>query len=92
VLVALRPGAFLGALVAPLGAVLHLRFVDAAQSRPLFDTFPASTPVANETAFEFGTRRYLVQTAPTVAYLAAHGGWQSWAVLTAGMLSTGLGS
>jgi PAS domain S-box-containing protein len=90
VLVALRPGAFLGALVEPLGAVLHLRFVDAAQSRPLFDTFPASAPAANETSFEFGTRHYLVQTAPTAAYLTAHRGWQSWAVLTAGVLSTGL--
>ncbi len=89
-LIVLRPGAFLRALVEPFGAVLHLRFVDAAQSRPLFDTFPASAPAASETSLDFGTRRYLVQTTPTAVYLAAHRGWQSWAVLTAGVLSTGL--
>jgi PAS domain S-box-containing protein len=42
------------------------------------------------TEFNFGTRHYLVQTAPTAGYLARHRGWQSWDVLAAGALGTGL--
>jgi two-component sensor histidine kinase len=42
------------------------------------------------TGFDFGARHYEVRTAPSAAYLALHRGWQSWAVLAAGALSTGL--
>jgi PAS domain S-box-containing protein len=47
-------------------------------------------PTFFETEFDFGTRRYLVSTTPSPDYLAAHRGWQSWAVLAAGALGTGL--
>jgi signal transduction histidine kinase/ActR/RegA family two-component response regulator len=40
--------------------------------------------------FAFGGRRYSVQTIPTALYLAQHRGWQSWAVLVAGVFSTGI--
>ncbi|RJG22512.1 diguanylate cyclase, partial [Massilia cavernae] len=39
---------------------------------------------------EFGGRSYLLRLAPTPDYLAAHSGWQSWFVLTGGLLLTGL--
>ena len=40
--------------------------------------------------FDFGGRRYDVQTAPTASYLERHRRWQSWGVLVVGVFSTGL--
>jgi PAS domain S-box-containing protein len=90
VLVVLRMGTFAATLASPLASTLRLRFVDTAGGRPLFEHLPALARVGYETSFDFGRRRYLVQTAPSTAYLANHRGWQSWAVLVAGALSTGL--
>lgn len=39
---------------------------------------------------EFGGRTYLLRLTPTPAYLRANTGWQSWFVLTGGLLLTGL--
>jgi diguanylate cyclase (GGDEF)-like protein/PAS domain S-box-containing protein len=39
---------------------------------------------------EFGGRTYLLRLAPTPAYLVANTGWQSWFVLTGGLLLTAL--
>jgi PAS domain S-box-containing protein len=89
ILIALRMGTFLSTLTDPLASTLQLRFVDTA-AQPLFDTLPASTHALYEIAFDFGARRYLVQTAPSPLYLARHRGWQSWTVLAAGVLGTGL--
>jgi diguanylate cyclase (GGDEF)-like protein/PAS domain S-box-containing protein len=41
-------------------------------------------------ALAFGGRRYELQLAPDAAYLRAHTGWQSWSVLTGGLLLTAL--
>lgn len=90
VLVVLRMGTFAATLVDPLRSTLNLRFADAAASAPLFDAIPQTVSVLFETEFNFGTRRYLVSTTPSPAYLATHRGWQSWAVLAAGALGTGL--
>ena len=38
----------------------------------------------------FGGRRYRLTLAPSVAYLQQHRGWQSWTVLTCGLLLSGL--
>jgi diguanylate cyclase (GGDEF)-like protein/PAS domain S-box-containing protein len=38
----------------------------------------------------FGGRRYELRLAPDAAYLHAHTGWQSWSVLTGGLLLTAL--
>ncbi len=38
----------------------------------------------------FGGRQYLLVLAPTAAYAAAQRGWQSWTVLTCGLLLTAL--
>ena len=40
--------------------------------------------------FEFGLRHFVVETEPTAAYLARRRGWQSWGLLSAGVLGTGL--
>jgi PAS domain S-box-containing protein len=90
VLIALRMGTFAATLVDPLASTLRLRFVDTAGGWPLFEHFLASEHAVYSTSFNFGRRRYVVQTAPSAAYLAKHRGWQSWAVLVAGALSTGL--
>jgi PAS domain S-box-containing protein len=90
VLVVLRMGAFTAAVVDPLASTLKLRFVDAASTQPLYENLPASMQPAYESAFNFGTRRYVVQTVPSAGYLAQRGAWQSWAVLVAGVFSTGL--
>jgi len=90
VLVVLRMDAFAAALAAPLRSTLNMRFRDAAAAAPFFDAIPKVTRPPFETEFDFGTRRYVVNTTPSAAYLDAQRGWQSWAVLAAGALGTGL--
>jgi len=90
VLVVLRMDAFAAAFTDPLRSTLNMRFRDAAADAPFFDAIPGVTQAPFETTFDFGTRRYVVNTAPSAAYLEAHRGWQSWAVLAAGALGTGL--
>jgi PAS domain S-box-containing protein len=89
VLAVLRMGTFAATLVDPLRSTLHLRFADAADA-PFFDAIPQTVSVLFESEFDFGNRRYVVSTTPSPAYLATHRGWQSWAVLVAGALGTGL--
>ena len=90
VLVVLRMDAFAATLAEPLRSTLNMRFRDAAAAAPFFDAIPEVTRPPFETEFDFGTRRYVVNTTPSAAYLEAHRGWQSWAVLAAGALGTGL--
>ena len=89
-LVVLRMGAFAATLVSQIQTTLNLRFADAAGERPFFDAIRDSKTAFYKTDFEFGTRHYIVQTTPSATYLARHRGWQSWAVLAAGALGTGL--
>src|SRR6516164_3128046 len=89
-LVALQMSTFAGTLVQPLRSTLNLRLADAAADVPFLDEIPGSVPILFETQFNFGNRSYVVSTAPSPAYLATHRGWQSWAVLAAGALGTGL--
>jgi PAS domain S-box-containing protein len=88
-LVVLRMGSFASALAAPLQSTLGLRLIDVGSQHILLDDLPTTVP-AYETTVNFGTRAYLVQTAPSPSYIAAHRGWQSWLVLAGGVLSTGL--
>jgi two-component sensor histidine kinase/integral membrane sensor domain MASE1 len=90
VLIALRMGTFTQARADPLVHTLSLRLADAAGGPPFFDSLGASQKTAYAGSFDFGGRRYEVQTAPSPGYLALHRGWQSWAVLAAGALGTGL--
>lgn len=94
VLTVLKMNSFMEKLLSAAGASLYVRFddLDGIDGRhTLYDSFPAGTgETAFERRFEFGTRHYRLQTAPTPAYLAQHHGWQSWGVLVIGLLGTGL--
>jgi PAS domain S-box-containing protein len=90
VLVVVRMGTFTAELAESELPSLNLRFTDTASPIPLFDSFPPTASALYETSFNFGMRKYLIQTTPTAAYIALHRGWQSWGVLAAGALSTGL--
>jgi PAS domain S-box-containing protein len=90
VLVVLRMGTFASTLMDPLRSTLNLRFADAAANAPLFDEIPESVSTLFTTEFNFGGRHYVINTTPSPAYLETHRGWQSWAVLAAGALGTGL--
>jgi len=89
--VALRMGTFISGLMAPVTAMLDVRLIDASSEKPLYDRFAAATnhPSYSD-SFAFGGRHYRVETAPTAFYLDRHRGWQSWNVLVAGVISTGL--
>jgi PAS domain S-box-containing protein len=88
--IVLRMGAFMAALAEPLASMLQLGLVDSTAAQPLFATASAAARPLYEAQFEFGGRRYAVQTTPSSLYLARHRGWQSWTVLAAGVLGTGL--
>lgn len=91
VLVALRMGTFMEGLLAPMKAMIEGRLVDLAAGTTLYDSLSGTERIALfDRTLDFGSRRYGVSTAPTPAYLASHRAWQSWAVLTAGLLSTSL--
>ena len=91
ILIVLRMGTFTDYLLAPLGWMMTAGFTDAVDNYHLFDNLDAS-PAQHffQTEFEFGNRRYALRTEPTSSYLAEHRGWQSWVMLVAGALSTGL--
>jgi len=88
---ALRMDVLMDTLLGPTSQLLDVRLLDGAAKQPLFGTLPetASKP-PYEVGFDFGDRHYLIATAPTAAYIAEHHGWQSIAVLIAGVLSTSL--
>jgi PAS domain S-box-containing protein len=86
--IALRMGSFLSALAQPLASTLQLGFVDRTAAQPLLEL--ATSRPLYEAEFEFGGRRYALQTMPSPLYMARHRGWQSWTVLAAGVLGTGL--
>ena len=90
--VALRMGTFVTGIVAPVGSTLDVRLVDVGQNKALFSGFSplASGASSYEDTFTFGGRHYRVKTVPTASYLKQHRRWQSWAVLVAGVISTGL--
>lgn len=90
VLVVLRMGTFASTLMDPLRSTLNLRLDDAEANAPFFDEIPKSVSTLFVTEFKFGNRRYVINTTPSPAYLETHRGWQSWAVLAAGALGTGL--
>ena len=89
--VGLRMGTFMNALLAPVNTMLKARLVDLESKKALYPGFTgAPADASQQNVFVFGGRRYCVQTAPTASYHEQHRGWDSWAVLVAGVLSTGL--
>jgi PAS domain S-box-containing protein len=88
-IVVLGMDTFARSVMAPFQSIIRLKLTDMNAGEPLFDNLAAIEP-AYQTVLNFGTRRYLVQTGPSPAYLAQHWGWQSWTLLAGGVLSTGL--
>ena len=87
----LRVDAFIAALSGDSQATLHLRFTDGTSGGTFYDGFagpPSSAGYRRE--IDFGLRHFLVETEPTASYLAHKRGWQSWALLAAGVFGTGL--
>jgi signal transduction histidine kinase len=91
VLAVIRVGAFIDPVLAGTESTLHLRLIDLARQQTLYDSFAggARHPRYRQ-EFDFGLRRFVVETEPTASYLAKTRGWQSWALLAAGVLGTGL--
>jgi hypothetical protein len=91
VLTVLRMSEFMDKLLQNTRPMLYTRLVDLDEQETLYDNFvPGPRRTLYECTFDFGTRHYRLETAPTPAYLMQHHGWQSWSVLAAGILGTGL--
>ena len=90
VLIELRMTTLLDALLGSEKTFLGVAVSDQSGAA-LFSNLPTRTngPV-NQRTVAFGGRTYHVRTMPTPAYLATHRGWQSWALLTTGVLGTSL--
>ncbi len=91
VLTVLRMGDFMEKLRPFARGILNDRLIDLDANRVIYDNFPrgSSTPLFRE-AFRFGSRHYLLETAPTKAYFRQHLRWESWSALAAGIFGTGL--
>lgn len=91
VLIVLRMDDFMNALLSSTRPLIYSRLIDVDEQTVLYDNFsPGPNKILVTQAFMFGTRHYRLETAPTPAYLKQHRGWQSFAVLTFGLFSTGL--
>ena len=88
---ALRTDVLMDALLGPTGPMLDVRLLDGDAKQPLFGALPAAAMAPPyQQSFSFGGRQYVLAAAPTALYTAEHRGWQSIAVLIAGVLSTSL--
>jgi len=91
VLLVLRMGAFMRSVLGNATEDIAPQLVDRDSGLSFFDSPPSvSGHPLYEQSFTFAGRSYLVRAAPTKAYLASHRGWESLAVLMAGVLGTGL--
>lgn len=87
----LRIGDFMEKLLQGSRAALFTRLIDLDGQKTLYDNFAQDgQPALYERTFGFGARHFRLETAPTPAYFLSHRSWQSWSVLAAGMLGTGL--
>ncbi|MDN0082965.1 diguanylate cyclase [Crenobacter sp. SG2305] len=91
VLSVIKVNSFMAKLLTANMDQLFVRMVDIGAGQAVYDSFPtAKLPVSLSQTLELGGRHYRLETAPSPAYLARHAGWQSWVVLAAGTLGTGL--
>ncbi|MDB5933146.1 MAG: hypothetical protein JWQ01_490 [Massilia sp.] len=91
----LRTDAYLARAVAQSGfphfLVAFADVTDPARPVRIADAIGAAHGAAEyRAALAFGERRYELRLAPDAAYLSAHRSWQSWGVLTGGLLLTAL--
>lgn len=90
VLTALRLDDFMDRLLSTQ-SMLYTRLIDLDEQKTIYDSFiPGDQKALYARTFNFGTRHYRLETAPTPTYLMQHHGWQSWSVLAAGILGAGL--
>jgi PAS domain S-box-containing protein len=79
------------AVLGSAAEVLDVQLIDIAAGGPLLDPPPADAGAARfDHTVTFAGRVYRIITTPGPDYLAQHQGWQSWAVLLTGVLSTSL--
>ena len=91
VLTVLRLGDFMEKLLQGNRSMLYTRLIDVDEKRVVYDNFlEKNQPGLSAYPFDFGSRHYLLETAPTPAYLTLHHNWQSWGLLAAGTFGTGL--
>ncbi|GGY24436.1 EAL domain-containing protein [Pseudoduganella albidiflava] len=91
-LIALEPSTYLDSVMRQVGfphllASLRDEATGAMLSPPLVG---AADEPAYEQLLGFGGRQYRLTLTPTAAYLASQRGWQSWSVLSAGLVLTSL--
>jgi signal transduction histidine kinase/CheY-like chemotaxis protein len=88
---AVRIATLMNGLLAPVKAMVAVALIDRVAAQPLYGVSASRRPLAaHDESFGFGGRRYAVETEPTASYFEQHRSWQSWGVLVAGVLSTGL--
>jgi signal transduction histidine kinase/CheY-like chemotaxis protein len=83
-------GTSLDGLLGPFSRTIGVRLTDLNANKILYNRLPPDVSAAYADVFAFGGRDYRITAAPTRAYLDRHRQWQSWAVLAAGVISTGL--
>jgi signal transduction histidine kinase/CheY-like chemotaxis protein len=89
--ITVRMGTLINELLAPVKAMVAVELIDRAAAQPLYgDPLFRGPQVTYAESISFGGRFYDVGTRPTATYLEQHRSWQSWGVLVAGVLSTGL--
>lgn len=90
-LVSLNVQDLMQSLAPPNSAALWERLVDLDTQQTLYSNFTEPKSLAlSQRNFKFGERHYRLETAPAPSYFEVHRGWQSWGVLAAGTLGTGL--
>ena len=90
-LIVLHMDKFIAATLGPGSQQLGVEFVDQAAGQPLFNTLAGGAAITlYDHSITFGGRSYAIRTAPTPFYFTGHQGWQSWAALVVGVLSTSL--
>ncbi len=90
-LTVLRSGDFLDGFLPQDRSSFHLQLTDQATQQRVYGELDESGPrTMFAQSLTFGTRQYLLQIQPTLAYLKQHRGRQSWTVLVVELLGTGL--
>jgi signal transduction histidine kinase/CheY-like chemotaxis protein len=88
---AVRMDTLIDRLLAPVKAVVTVGLIDRAAAQPVYGASASRRlRAAYEDSLDFGGRHYALETEPTASYFEQHRSWQSWGVLVAGVLSTGL--
>jgi len=87
----LRMGDLIQQLLQQHAQWIQLRVIDLATAIAIYDNFsPDATAAIYHDEFDFGSRRYRIETAPTALYLDRHRSWQHWLMLAVGILGSGL--